>query len=157
MWSRIQVDMSRRKTHLAGFTFVSGGITLSMQCTFFILFSSKFIHETLVSALPHFHLLILCLLCWVMRPLQGEIKQFQASVLLQDPLGFGSLQQIHKKRPDYNLKTTDSLLAIIFISLPMDQEWVLFLSGELTLSTHSKKGNKTIHVFFEIVTNDKTQ
>ena len=150
--------MSRRKTYLCRLHFCeqrSREITFSARCTFFILFSSKFIHEALASALPTlfppFDSLSISLgECCI--PRRKKIKQFQASGVLHALLALGSLQKMHKT--DH---TTDSPLAIIFISLPVDQEWVLFLSGESTTSTHTKKGSNTMYVFFEIVTNDKKQ
>lgn len=105
--------------------------------------------------LLHFHLQIMGECC---IPWRKKIKQGQAKLLLflHILLAFGSLQQIHKAHHTLSLEL-QTFLAVVFISLPVNQEWVLPFLAESTLSTHNKNRSKTIPVFFEIATNDKTK
>lgn len=51
-----------------------------------------------------------------------------------------------------------TFVAMVFISLPINQEWVLsFLAKSIPYLLTIKTRSKTIHMFFEIVTNDKTK
>lgn len=148
-------NLVQEKDISAGYMFLSREIPFTAQCTFFS-FSSKLIRGTLMSAPPtpfppsDYG--------WILHSLKEKKNQASSSnalPLLHILLAFGSLQQIHKAHHTINLEL-QTFQAIVLISLPMNQEWVLSFLAESTLSTHNKNRSKTIHVFFEIVTNDKT-
>lgn len=104
--------------------------------------------------LPYFHLQVMGECC---IPGRKKVKQAQTSALLHTLLAFGSLQQIHKAHHTINLEL-QTFVAMVFISLPINQERVLsFLAKPIPYLLTIKTRSKTIHMFFEIVTNDKTK
>lgn len=117
--------------------------------------SSSFrgIHPARVLFLTHFHLNVMGECCIPWR--EKKNQEIPSNALLHTLLAFGSLQQIHKAHHTINIDL-QTFLATIFISLPIDQEWVLSFLAEFILPTHNKNRSKTIHMFFDIVTDDKT-